>query len=107
MDSNIIKLERRPWIATDPRDKIRTVEELVAITQRLHQSGKVVVQAHGTFDLLHLGHVRHLEAARALGDTLVVTVTADEFVSPDGETSQAKSEVFICQVVREMESDAA
>ena len=45
------------------------------------QFGKVVVQAHGTFDLLHLGHVRHLEAARKLGDVLVVTVTADRFVN--------------------------
>ncbi len=45
------------------------------------QAGKIVVQAHGTFDLLHLGHVRHLEAARKLGDVLVVTVTADRFVN--------------------------
>ena len=47
----------------------------------LAQGGKSVVQAHGTFDLLHLGHVRHLEAARRLGDVLVVTVTADRFVN--------------------------
>ena len=82
MDSNnIVKLERRPWVSTDPRDKVRTIEELGTITQRLRQSGNVVVQAHGTFDLLHLGHVRHLEAARALGDALVVTVTGDAFVN--------------------------
>src|SRR5262245_63288502 len=43
--------------------------------------GQVVVQAHGTFDLLHIGHVRHLQAARELGDVLVVTVTADRFVN--------------------------
>ena len=43
--------------------------------------GQSVVQAHGTFDLLHLGHVRHLEAARKLGDMLIVTVTADRFVN--------------------------
>ena len=81
MDANILKLERRPWVSTDPRDKVRTIEELGTITQRLRQSGKVVIQAHGTFDLLHLGHVRHLEAARALGDALVVTVTGDAFVN--------------------------
>jgi rfaE bifunctional protein nucleotidyltransferase chain/domain len=39
-----------------------------------------VVQAHGCFDLLHLGHIRHLQAAKAAGDYLVVTVTADRFV---------------------------
>ena len=82
MDSNnIVRLERRPWVSTDPRDKVRTVEELGTIAQRLRQSGKVIVHAHGTFDLLHLGHVRHLEAARALGDALIVTVTGDAFVN--------------------------
>src|SRR6202007_208125 len=40
-----------------------------------------VVPGDGTFDLLHLGHVRHLEAARKLGDRLVVTITADRYVN--------------------------
>lgn len=40
-----------------------------------------VVLAHGTFDLLHIGHTRLFEAARRLGDILVVSVTADEFVN--------------------------
>lgn len=39
------------------------------------------VLAHGTFDLLHIGHIKHLQAARALGDRLVVSVTADEFAA--------------------------
>jgi cytidyltransferase-like protein len=38
------------------------------------------VLAHGTFDLLHLGHVRHLQEARKQGDRLVVSVTPDEHV---------------------------
>src|ERR1700726_4271037 len=63
------------------RDKIRSIEEIAAITEQLRQTGRIVVQAHGTFDLLHLGHVRHLEAARRLGDILVVTVTPDRFVN--------------------------
>src|SRR5215472_3978062 len=63
------------------RSKVLTLDELAACTRRLREAGRVVVQAHGTFDLLHLGHVRHLEAARALGDVLVVTVTADRFVN--------------------------
>ena len=40
-----------------------------------------VVLAHGTFDLLHIGHTRLFAAARKLGDILVVSVTADEFVN--------------------------
>ena len=64
----------------EPRDKIRTLDEVAALEQT-RRAGQTVVQAHGTFDLLHLGHVRHLEAARKLGDVLVVTVTADRFVN--------------------------
>src|SRR5882672_4861889 len=48
--------------------KILTVADIAAHAQKYRADGLVVVQAHGTFDLLHLGHVRHLEAARALGD---------------------------------------
>jgi len=68
-------------VASGPRDKVRTVDEIAAIVQQLARAGKTVVQAHGTFDLLHLGHVRHLEAARKHGDVLVVTLTADRFVN--------------------------
>ena len=41
--------------------------------------GERVVLAHGVFDMLHLGHVRYLEAARKLGDELVVSVTSDRY----------------------------
>lgn len=41
----------------------------------------VVVLAHGCFDLLHVGHIRHLQQARKMGDKLVVSVTADENVA--------------------------
>ncbi len=81
MDANVIPLTRATWAAPETRDKVRPVAELASILDRLRQSGKVVVQAHGTFDLLHIGHVRHLEAARKLGDVLVVTLTADRFVN--------------------------
>jgi rfaE bifunctional protein nucleotidyltransferase chain/domain len=64
-----------------PQDKIVTLAELAVIVERLRRAGKSVVHAHGTFDLLHLGHVRHFQAARAMGDLLVVTVTADRFVN--------------------------
>lgn len=40
-----------------------------------------VILTHGVFDLLHLGHIRHLQEARALGDRLVVSVTADQHVN--------------------------
>ena len=45
------------------------------------QSASRTVLAHGCFDLLHLGHIRHLQEARSLGDRLVVSITADKHVS--------------------------
>jgi rfaE bifunctional protein nucleotidyltransferase chain/domain len=83
MESNVTKLIRQPRVdqPTSPRDKVRSLTELAAVCEHAKRAGQKVVQAHGTFDLLHLGHVRHLEAARKLGDALIVTVTADRFVN--------------------------
>lgn len=55
--------------------KQRTIEELPALVQ-----GKRTVLANGCFDILHVGHVRYLEGARALGDTLVVAINSDRSV---------------------------
>jgi len=63
------------------RDKIRPIQDLAAIIARLRSEGKTVVHAHGVFDVLHIGHVRHLEEAGRLGDVLVVTLTADRHVN--------------------------
>lgn len=65
--------------ATDK--KILTLEELSAKSKECRDSGKKVVLCHGTFDLLHAGHIRYLKSALNEGDILVVTVTADEFVN--------------------------
>src|ERR1700689_1220180 len=83
MESSVTKLIRQPHIGrpANPRDKIRPLPEIAAACERGRRAGQIIVQAHGTFDLLHLGHVRHLEAARKLGDVLFVTVTADRFVN--------------------------
>ena len=40
-----------------------------------------IVQCHGCFDPLHIGHIRHFQAAKKAGDKLIVTVTADRFVN--------------------------
>jgi rfaE bifunctional protein nucleotidyltransferase chain/domain len=84
------------------RDKVRTIEELSAIAHHLRDTGRSVVQAHGTFDLLHLGHVRHLEAARRLGDALVVTITADRFVNK-GPGRPVFSEVLRAEMLAALE----
>ena len=61
--------------------KIKTIDELEIIAKRCRGSGRKVVLAHGVYDLLHMGHVRHLEEAREHGDLLIVTITADAFVN--------------------------
>jgi len=57
--------------------KLMSLERISAITAGHRESGRVVVLANGAFDLLHVGHVRHLTAARNLGDVLVAAVNSD------------------------------
>lgn len=60
--------------------KIKSLDELASLLAE-RPAGTRVVHCHGTFDLLHLGHIRHFEEARKHGDLLVVTVTPDRFVN--------------------------
>jgi D-glycero-beta-D-manno-heptose 1-phosphate adenylyltransferase len=59
------------------RDKIRTAEELEQVCSAAREHRLNVVFTNGCFDLLHVGHVRYLEAARSQGDLLVVGVNSD------------------------------
>ena len=63
--------------------KIRTIEELAGLLDvlRAQDGHKKIVQCHGVFDLLHIGHIRHFEEAKRSGDFLVVTVTPDRYVN--------------------------
>ncbi|MBC7357266.1 MAG: D-glycero-beta-D-manno-heptose 1-phosphate adenylyltransferase [Desulfacinum sp.] len=60
--------------------KIRSLEEAEALCRELRQRGRCIVFTNGCFDLLHVGHLRYLEAARDLGDFLVVGVNSDRSV---------------------------
>ncbi len=62
-------------------DKIQSIDEIRKTMTDLHAKGRRIVHCHGTFDLLHPGHLRHLQRARQEGDILVVTLTADLYVS--------------------------
>ena len=62
------------------RDKIISLDQLEQRAKALRTAGKTIVATNGCFDLLHVGHVRYLKAARALGDVLIVGVNADESV---------------------------
>lgn len=58
-------------------EKIVTREELPALGERLRAAGRTVVFTNGCFDLLHVGHLRYLQQARALGDLLVIGLNTD------------------------------
>jgi D-glycero-beta-D-manno-heptose 1-phosphate adenylyltransferase len=61
-------------------EKVVSLESLVAALERRRAAGAQVALTNGTFDLLHVGHLRSLEAARAHGDILVVGVNSDRSV---------------------------
>jgi D-glycero-beta-D-manno-heptose 1-phosphate adenylyltransferase len=61
----------------DTREKIVSREGLHGILDEHRHSGRKIVFANGVFDLLHVGHVRYLQAARAEGGLLVVGINSD------------------------------
>ena len=62
------------------REKIQPLAEIVHYRDLLADEGQRVVFTNGCFDLLHVGHVRYLQAARALGEALIVAVNGDASV---------------------------
>jgi len=60
--------------------KIVGLEELSQRSKQLRAAGKKLVATNGCFDLLHVGHVRYLQAARALGDLLAIGLNGDRSV---------------------------
>ena len=60
--------------------KVKQRQELASLLQSYRQAGKRIVFTNGCFDLMHVGHTRYLQAAKELGDLLVVAVNSDESV---------------------------
>ena len=63
------------------KEKIKNLEELPILLSKLKSEGKKIVHCHGVFDLLHVGHIKHLKEAKFFGDVLIVSITPDEFVN--------------------------
>lgn len=61
--------------------KLLSREALCAWRDNERAHGRIVVHCHGCFDIVHPGHIQHLQYARSLGDTLVVSVTTDRNVN--------------------------
>jgi rfaE bifunctional protein nucleotidyltransferase chain/domain len=60
--------------------KVVELDKLADDLRRLKSEGKKVVLCHGCFDLMHPGHIKHFQAAKEMGDILVVTVTPDIYI---------------------------
>ena len=69
-------------------EKIKALDDLVRVVEEHRARKQTVVHCHGDFDLLHIGHIRHLQKAHRYGDVLVVTVTPDP---PAGEGRTARA----------------
>jgi D-beta-D-heptose 7-phosphate kinase/D-beta-D-heptose 1-phosphate adenosyltransferase len=61
-------------------EKILSQADLLGAREGLRAAGKSLVFTNGVFDLLHVGHLRYLASARALGDALLVAVNSDRSV---------------------------
>jgi len=62
------------------KPKVITAEKFKELRHDFREKGLKVVHCHGVFDLLHPGHITHLEQAKSLGDILAVSVTASSYV---------------------------
>lgn len=57
------------------------IDDFITIRQKIRQEGKSVAHCHGVFDLLHPGHIAHLEEAKSIADVLVVSITSEPYVN--------------------------
>ena len=84
--------------------KILSIEEMLAERERLRAAGARLVFTNGVFDLLHVGHVRYLAQARALGDALLVAINSDrsvrELKGPDRPLFEQAERAEILAAVR-------
>ena len=62
---------------TQPEAKLRAIDDLAAECAEWRRQGQTLVLVNGAFDVLHVGHLRYLAAARDLGDRLIAAVNSD------------------------------
>src|SRR5438552_10094764 len=59
------------------KEKLHSLPQLLTMRESALRAGKTVVHCHGCFDIVHPGHIHHLQYAKSQGDILIVTVSAD------------------------------
>lgn len=84
-----------------PDSWISTPEEVSALRAELNARGQKLVFTNGVFDLLHVGHVRYLREARALGDALVIALNSDDSVRAlKGPTRPVNTQADRAEILR-------
>jgi rfaE bifunctional protein nucleotidyltransferase chain/domain len=85
-------------------EKIVNPDRLAAIADAFRAQGRKLVLTNGCFDLLHAGHIRYLQAARALGDALAVAINGDDSVRAlKGEGRPLNTESDRAEIVAALE----
>ena len=88
--------------------KIQTRESLRALVQHWREQGEKIILANGGFDLLHVGHVRYLQGAKAQGGKLVVAVNSDsslrELKGPGRPLMPAEERVEILAALEDVDA---
>ena len=89
-------------------EKIFGPEKMLGEREGLRAAGRRLVFTNGVFDLLHVGHVRYLSQARALGDALLVAINSDrtvrELKGPDRPVFDQSERAEILVALRVVES---
>lgn len=69
----------KPSVKNKYSNKLTTIQKILSKIGRFPRSKKIIL-CHGVFDVVHPGHIRHLNYAKSLGDILVVSCTGDRFI---------------------------
>lgn len=62
-------------------NKIQSSQSILKLLVKERLKKKKIVLCHGVFDLLHVGHIKHFESAKKVGDFLIVSLTSDQFIN--------------------------
>src|SRR3954453_1664523 len=72
---------RMPPASAAASSKILSLPDVLRLREAARADGRTVVHCHGCFDIVHPGHIQHLQFAKSLGDILVVSVSGDSHVN--------------------------
>jgi len=87
------------------KNKIKTLNEIIPIVEKLKKKNKRIVTTNGVFDILHYGHVKYLEQAKILGDILIAGVNTDKSVKQNkGDERPINDEKSRMSVLAALES---